>query len=227
MNKAAIFDFDGTLADSFTPRKLAHTEVASYLINYLRSWGHDPGPERALWAIQRLETEMNARRVFDRNQWWEILVKTYRSTPFKEEVLEHATRLYWDTIRDNSAVYKGVPEMLAQLTDRGILLGLLTDTDGLPGSKQKRIEASGLTDYFASVVIAGEDTNLTKPSTEPFEKACAELDVEPDNCVYVCDDSETDLPGAETLGMQTLLMIEVLKHDASGLAVMIATLLDA
>jgi len=225
--RAAVFDFDGTLVDSFTPRKLAHAEVCTYLINYLRTFGHDPGPERMLLAIQTLEEEMNLQGVYDRDEWWELLVSFIRATPVKKQVFQHATKLYWDTIAECTEVYPGMEKTLSELKQQGIALGIVSDTDGLAGSKRKRIKTAGLADYFDSVVVAGEDTEKPKPATEPFRKVCADLGAEPANSIYVCDNPGTDVPGAQAIGMQTLLVPKKGRKEADPLTEPITAILES
>mgnify|MGYP006269044453 CR=1 FL=1 len=88
----------------------------------------------------------------------------------------------------------------------GSKLGLVSDTDGLPGMKTKRIEDSGLHEFFDAIVVGGEDTVEVKPHTEPFALISKMLKVTPRNCVSVGDNPETDVDGGLKLGMQVVII---------------------
>jgi FMN phosphatase YigB (HAD superfamily) len=132
---AALFDFDGTLIDSFSPRKTAHKAVGEFLSRYMRSHRCELKRNALLGQISRLEGEMNKRRVYDRNRWWEEILRGYleEGIQIPPSILTEASSLYWETIKRESRVYPGVGHMLQSLKQRAVTVGLITDTDGLGG----------------------------------------------------------------------------------------------
>lgn len=78
-------------------------------------------------------------------------------------------------------------------------LGLLTD--GRNG--RVKIDRLGLADYFDAVVVA-HDHEFGKPDVEAFARIADRLDVEPESTIYVGDDPERDIDGANRLGMVTV-----------------------
>jgi putative hydrolase of the HAD superfamily len=205
---AALFDFDGTLIDSFSPRKKAHRAVGEFLTAYLCNQGCDLKREVLLESIFRLEGAMNERRVYDRNLWWEEVLRGYMGEDIRipSSLLAGASSIYWETVRRNSRLYPGIDNMLESLRQRGVIMGLISDTDGLEGMKLLRIEESRLRGFFDAIVVAGEDTKEVKPSPQPFTRACELLNVEPNRSVFVGDNPEIDIIGARKLGMKTVII---------------------
>jgi putative hydrolase of the HAD superfamily len=206
--RASIFDFDGTLIDSFTPRTLAHGEVCEFLVRYMRNEGYEPKRRLMLELISRAEKEMNEKKVYDRNFWWKEVLKKYlgkviRISPL---VFREATYIYWETVRNKSLVYPGVENVLNSLKHKGLALGLISDTDGLEGMKSRRIGESGLREFFDAIVVAGEDIQAVKPSTKPFLRMCELLEIRPEDCVFVGDNPEVDVSGPKQLGMKTIII---------------------
>ena len=204
---AAIFDFDGTLVESHPRRNIAHSKVCDFLLKYLNIQG-EIQEKVLLNLIELMEREMNERHIYDRNIWWKEAVKRYfsKDITISESTLTELTTIYWQTVSDESRVFSGVKDMLTSLRRKGIKLGLMSDTDGLEGMKAKRIEDAGLVEYFDAIIIPGEDTKDTKPSTQPFIKICAALGVAPENCVHVGDNPQVDILGAKELGMKTIIL---------------------
>jgi len=208
---AVIFDFDGTLVDSFTPRKFAHAKVGEFLAKYLQEQGYEANKKILMDLIAQIEKEMNEKKIYDRNFWWKEVLKRYtgkNNIRIPSSILEEASLSYWETVKNRSSIYSGVEDVLSSLRQKGIALGLLSDTDGLNGMKLKRIKKTGLQRFFDVIVVAGEDTKEVKPSTEPFIKVCRLLDVSPKNCVFVGDNPQVDIIGPKKLGMKTVLIGE-------------------
>jgi len=155
-----------------------------------------------------MEIEMNEKHIYDRNIWWKEAVKRYfsKDISISESTLTELTTLYWQTVSDESKVFPGAKYLLISLKQKGIQLGLMSDTDGLDGMKAQRIEDAGLVDYFDAIIIPGEDTKETKPSTQPFIKICEILGVAPENSIHIGDNPQVDISGARELGMKTIIL---------------------
>ncbi|MFB6125449.1 MAG: HAD family hydrolase [Halanaeroarchaeum sp.] len=111
--------------------------------------------------------------------------------------------------RDHSRVQllPGAPALLDALSHRP--LGLVTNGD--PEMQVPKLEATGLTDRFETVVYAGHDT-ASKPDPEPFHRALGDLGVAPAGGAFVGNDPTADVGGAQGVGMRSVWIRN--GHDA-------------
>ncbi len=202
-----IFDFDGTLVDSFTHRGLAHIEAARILVGAVNKQGFEVPEDELILALREIEKEMTAKRIYDRKFWFSEALTRQGLSAVKvpQNVLSEAVLGYWETIIRNSFLYPGVTELLTSIRKKAHL-GLISDTDGLEGMKLRRIHESKLERYFEKQIISGEDTEELKPNKQPFAKICEGLDISPTNCIYIGDNPAVDVAGAKEIGMKTLLI---------------------
>lgn len=205
---AAIFDFDGTLVDSYSPRKNTHKKVTAFLLKPLGIKSSDANRRAMLQIISKIDVEMHQNKIYDRNLWWKEAATHYfgKPTEISESTLIQASTLYWESIKKKSTVYPGVKSTLRTLKHRGIKLGLVSDTDGLKGMKTERIEASGLGKFFDAMVVSGEETIEVKPHSEPFALISERLGIPAERCVSVGDNPETDVDGGLKLGMKVIII---------------------
>ncbi|MDR2719757.1 MAG: HAD-IA family hydrolase [Nitrososphaerota archaeon] len=209
-----LFDFDGTLIDSFTYRHLAHVEVAKILTNFEREHGLDVSEERMVSILSELENEMTAKLVYDRKIWFSEAIKRHcgLSIAMPVDVCTAAVICYWETIIRHSFLYPNVTELLVYLK-KYASLGIVSDTDGFDGMKSRRIQESGIQEFFDDIIVSGENVNELKPSKQPFVKICQLLDVLPANCVYIGDNPNVDIIGAKELEMKTIMIKNSHNHQ--------------
>jgi putative hydrolase of the HAD superfamily len=80
------------------------------------------------------------------------------------------------------------------------VLGVVTN--GPPEMQTTKLEASGLADYFETVVFGGHDA-AAKPDPEPFEVALADLGVAADRAIHVGNSLSSDVAGAHAAGLRS------------------------
>jgi putative hydrolase of the HAD superfamily len=208
LKKGVIFDFDGTIVDSYTRRNLAHLYAGKLLTDYEnRTFGCNHSAHSMAKILSQLEEEMTKKLVYNREIWFQEAIKRQMGCLPKvpKNLLFNTAVCYWETIIQNSCVYTGVIEALTKLK-LTTHLGLISDTDGLRGMKKRRIHESGLEGFFEAIVISGEDTEAVKPSTQPFLKISTLLDVMPCDCVYIGDNPSVDITGAKDAGMKAIII---------------------
>ncbi len=83
---------------------------------------------------------------------------------------------------------------------------MVSDSDGTPGMKMKRIRQQPFFKFLEAIVVAGEDTPSVKPSRRPFKLVAERLGLQPRNCVYIGDNPNTDIEGAKGVGMIMILV---------------------
>ena len=63
----------------------------------------------------------------------------------------------------------------------------------------------GLTPFFSHVIMSTH-LGFRKPDPRLFTIACTLLDIPPAETVYIGNDPETDVKGAQAIGMQAILL---------------------
>jgi len=102
--------------------------------------------------------------------------------------------------RGSFELREGMPELLEELTSRGLKLGLAANQ---PAEVIARFEAHGIAKYFASTAVSGTH-GFHKPDVRLFLHACEALGVTPSECIMVGDRIDCDIVPARRLGMRTV-----------------------
>lgn len=92
----------------------------------------------------------------------------------------------------------GALEMLIALRARGLKTAIISN--GHSKVQSAKIEITGLKDAVDLVVIS-EEVGLLKPDPRIFQLAAERLGVAPARCIFVGDNPEADVGGAEASGM--------------------------
>ncbi len=204
---AILFDLDDTLIDSVRGKSITEKIISGILANYLYDLGIAVDKEILLCELLLLDRMMNRRRLYDRSVWWQSLVDRldFGVTLPRHLVLD-MTKIYWSYFGFCSLPFPDTAMTLERLIMKGYRLGLVTDTDGTPGVKMRRISQLGFKRAFSVIVVAGEDTVKTKPSVLPFKLAASRLGLSCSECVFVGDKPFTDIRGAKKAGMKSVLI---------------------
>jgi HAD superfamily hydrolase (TIGR01509 family) len=195
MIRTVIFDLDGTLTDC--DLDLAKQRVSRALSAITGQEYRD-----VLSRMDLIHYACNIEGIYDRNEWWDEFSNTL---PLAEK--QALTDLYWKSVMETTQIKPHAEYVLRKLKGMGLSLVLLTDFDGKSFSKQKRLDALPIMEYFDLAVIAGDDTREIKPSPEPFRYILRELQVDPPQVLMIGDKPSVDLSGADSLGMHTLLLV--------------------
>jgi len=96
--------------------------------------------------------------------------------------------------------YPGIKDVIKRLKKNGLKLAIVSDAPNLKA--WIRLNYMDLDQYF-DVVVAFDDTKVTKPASLPFEKAIAELKVGRKECLMVGDNVERDIFGSKNMGFHS------------------------
>jgi len=108
---------------------------------------------------------------------------------------------YERCLTQNTYVFDGVLDLIAQLMAREIPWGVVTNKAArftLPLMRAMPLFAS------ARTVISGDTTPHAKPHPEPLFEAARQIGIDPARCVYVGDD-ERDIVAGLAAGMKTVV----------------------
>jgi HAD superfamily hydrolase (TIGR01509 family) len=174
--ETVLFDWDGTLLDSFPAGYHASVTV-------LRHFGIDIDRGRFLETYSP--------------NWYE----SYRILGVPETEWDNADQLWRSTYRQQtSELFPFAAETLERLRRAGLTLGLVTS--GTRDRVRSEIERFGLRGMF-STVVCFEDTHEKKPHPAPLARGLEELSAEASSAVYVGDRPE-DIYMGRTVGTFTI-----------------------
>jgi phosphoglycolate phosphatase len=162
--RATLFDFDGTLADSFAPITASTNHVRT-------SYGLPPLPEAEVrkyvgYGLTHLMTDLVPGAPADE------AVERYRA--------HHATVMLAQT-----RLMPGVAEIIPELARRGLCLGVCSNKR--VEFTRKLVQALGLQEYFACVLGPDDVGNRAKPDPAMLLEGLGRLGVSPAEAVYVGD----------------------------------------
>ncbi len=183
MTRTALFDLDGTLAD--TAPDLA------YVLNQMRAArGNPPLPP----AATRPVTSLGARGLLN------VGFGMGPGHPEYAAMREEFLRLYESNICRESRLFPGMAELLDAIEKRGLRWGVVTN-------KAERLarlllEALGIFSR-AACIVGGDTTPHLKPHPDPLLAACRIMQEDASACVYVGDD-QRDIEAGRAAGMKVV-----------------------
>lgn len=180
-HKAALFDLDGTLIDTYA---LILNSMRHATRTYL---GQEFSDEE---LMARVGTPLDDQMIFfaggDVERGLE-LARVYR---------EHNERTHDEAIRR----FEGVTEMLAALRAKGVPVAVVT-------SKRHALALRGMRccgiDGLVDFVIGPDDFPAHKPDPGPVLEGCRRLGLAPESCLYV-GDSPYDIQAGNAAGCTTV-----------------------
>ena len=157
--------------------------------------------------LRLIDLEMHGRKfLYNRDVWWETLLKQLGLSKLRGPWIHETTVRYWKTYAGASPLFYDTMSTIHRLRNAGFRLGMVSDSDGTPGMKMKRIRQQSFLKSLEAIVVAGEDTPGVKPTRRPFTLVARRLGLQPGNCVYIGDNPNTDIEGAKGVGMMVILV---------------------
>jgi len=182
--KAALFDLDGTFADT------APDLAAS--LNYVRA-AHDL-PQLPL-DLLRPQASHGSRGLI--KVGFDVEPEHPNFITLRDMFLDH----YANNICIQTRLFSDMAELIDTLEQRNIKWGIITNKpDWLT---KPLMHALGYAER-AACLISGDTCNHAKPHPEPMFKACEIIDVPPAQCLYLGDDLR-DMKAANTSGMHGII----------------------
>jgi len=96
---------------------------------------------------------------------------------------------------------EGTFEVLKTIKKGGYKIALIANVDSIDA--RNVLASCGLEDYFDAIVIS-EEVGIEKPAREIFEAALKELKVKAENTIMVGNRIDTDIAGANRIGMKSV-----------------------
>jgi putative hydrolase of the HAD superfamily len=193
MIRAVIFDLDNTLVDFMKMKEEAISASVDAMIDTGLELDRDKAHQKIKEIYER-EGNLEDQRIFDK-----FLKEVYGEIDYR--ILSAGIVGYRRAKEGTMALYPHVRSTLLELLRRGLKLAVVSDAPKLQvwlRLSEMRIE------HFFDTVVAFDDTGKKKPSSLPFKKALAQLDVQAEEAIMVGDWVERDIEGARKVGMKTV-----------------------
>jgi len=209
--RALIFDINGTLIDIETDERM---EQAYRAIGHFLTY---QGVTLHRWEVLNLYFQIMKEQFAASAEiypefdvvavWREVLRRCatdYTRSLGSEKLRQmplFLAELQRGISRKRLVAFPQTHEILAQLKTRH-RLAVVSDAQSAYGLPELR--AADLADYFAPIIISG-DYGYRKPDPRLFQAALTELQVCPEEAIFVGNDRFRDVFGARQFGMKTIL----------------------
>lgn len=191
--KAVLFDLDGTILDrqkslyhfvEWQAEEILGAEVSN----------------REAFVNRFIELDQNG--LVWKDKVYETLVEEFSITRVSITNLLNQYQLYFCSF---VVPITGAIEALSTLKELGLLIGLVSN--GKSDFQQRNFHALGISHLFDLVVIS-DDIGLKKPDTAIFEYATQRLIVDPKETIFIGDNVNADIIGANNAGMFSIFYNE-------------------
>ena len=189
MIKAVIFDMFETLVSIFEGRTFFGDDMAAAI-------GADRDAFRAAWH----PTE-HGRSVGEYTIEEGIGIALRAVGIHDAAVVDMLVKKRDEALDDTfSAVPEKTLELLSELRRRGLKIGLISNCYS---NESRKIRESVLFPFFDAALLSYEQ-GVCKPDGEIFRRIMKELDVSPEECLYVGDGGSDELYAARNAGMKAV-----------------------
>ncbi|MBI5449907.1 MAG: HAD-IA family hydrolase [Gammaproteobacteria bacterium] len=185
--RAALFDLDGTLADTAP-------DLAYALNCVIEEQGKDPLP----YATIRPHVSHGASALI-RLGFPELLASSGEFDQCRQRLLA----VYRDNIALHTRLFAGMDLLLDWLDGQGLKWGVVTNKPAW--LTQPLMEQLGLATR-AACIVSGDTTALRKPDPQPMFHACQLMGLAAADCLFI-GDAERDIEAGRRAGMKTLVAL--------------------
>ena len=190
--QAVLFDLDGTLIDTAD-------DFVACLNSLLAFKGKSPLPADKIRTVVSDGARAMISLAFDIKEGDEGF------DTLKQQFLD----LYLENIATHSRLFSSLDEILNWCQRHGIPWGIVTNKPRK--YSEPLIKALKLDGHIGTLVCPDDVTN-TKPDPEPMFKACQEISVESQKCLYVGDHAR-DIAAGKNANMKTIAAGYGYVHD--------------
>lgn len=213
--EAIFFDVNGTLR---TRERHAPTELAA-CNKILELIGRDHVPVLFWEDLERrykaygVWAQANLVQLSEAEIWTTWLLPDEPG----DVVAAHASELMlaWSQTKGRRIPIQGTEDVLKQLTARGYVLGVISNTMSTRDIP-KFIDEHGWEDYFQVVLLSAFEKSR-KPAPALFEKAARLVERDPTQCAYVGNKVAKDIAGCKRAGYLLGIVLEQGERPHPGL----------
>ena len=209
--KAVVSDIYTTLIDIKTRED--DPGVYEGLAAYLKYQGIYLSAEELRWFFfekKSLQKKYNKEQYPENDYqriWYEILYENQyaytgpniNSSTIVSDIVKLQRSLSARKIR----LYSGVYQALSQLKNR-FVLGIVSDAQ--PDHAYPELKMLGIFGFFTAIIVSAE-FGYRKPDVRLFAECLRRLGVKPEEAIYIGNDTDRDVKGANDAGMKSVLVM--------------------
>ena len=216
MLKAVLFDIDDTLidwsefSDDWTLLEMAHISRAFELLS--SELGITPDHLHAFtneFRARTVQAWTSARSTLVAPNVGRVLVEAAIAlgAPSDRIELQRVLQAYGWRAVPGTRVFPEVHDVMRALTKAGIKVGMVTNAfqPMLLREIELGTDGHGILEYFTDCRVSAADVGYLKPHKAIFEHALEKIGTTPEETVFVGDDPEADIVGAQGVGMKAVL----------------------
>jgi len=199
--KAIIFDLDDTLMD----RKAAIKAYSKVFVDR-----HFPcvDIDKRAQMINDMFKMDDSYGYIDKEEYFKILIELW---DWKDSHHSEFLKEEWNNNFPNHAVpMDNMDFVLDELRRKGYKIGLITNGSSL--TQARKIEVIGIRSKLDDIIISN-DVMMNKPDPEIFYLACRNLDMQPEEVIFVGDNLRNDVYGSINAGMTAVWLNSVESYD--------------
>jgi putative hydrolase of the HAD superfamily len=217
--RAVIFDYGDTLG-SLAVAEQRLLEAYGEIRHMLEALAYHDIPEagdlvqQLTGKIIGLVNESYKRRELEELDILALFEDTLGSLGFTvpRDVVQRIVELEYRAIVSERSIPPENLETLEQLKERGLKLGLVSNAHFLPASLLEDFDRLGIA-RFMDAIVTSSQVGVRKPHPDIFRGILGELEVGPQEALFVGDKLREDIYGPQELGMRAVLTRQFRSED--------------
>ncbi len=213
MLKAVLFDLDQTLLDwsaaepwePFQRQRL--TTMYDYITREVHALdGQGPDALYDAFSVAIAQAWRHAIDTLEAPDITEVVVEMLRLVGVPDARIDRTRVMHaynWRPLT-GERLYPDVMDVLLQLRDHRITLGVITNASAPMRYRDLELDMLGVLHLFSPCRLAAADAGVIKPHPRIFEQALGILGIRPEEAVFVGDNREADVKGAQGVGMRAV-----------------------
>ena len=200
MIKAVIFDLDNTLCNTTKALAPSLSTCYRFLANHYSEIDEKKFIELQGKIFDKLTRKQKIPLYSSQALLWHEIF--YRlKLKIKPDLIKELILLLDDELAKNVELFPNVETMLQQIKKMKLKTAILSN--GSYVSKASRFEFLNLKEYI-DVLVSSDLVRRDKPSHRAFSYVLKRLEVKPEEAIFVGDELEADIHGAQNFGMKAI-----------------------